>query len=331
MKSLATVAALAIVASAAPAEANCTLNGASSVVDLHRDWILDGWERREGDPPFVFAEKLKRFYDFDGNGVVIHDSWDPQKRVARSALEYGSFFEGAFNNFRSARHAVTDGPHAIVGRDLATSSLEFVARLETKDGAVSAARAQSQIVWRCTSAGWRIVREQNAVTDENIGAVEAILNRAVNPQSTLLIEPRVRTDTGSAAETVKRAFEAWAAGRGNIFDDLLTEKTVWTIEGSGPHAKTYSSRSEFMAQAVAPFARRLSEPVRPTVRQIVADGSTVAVIWDGHGRAADGLPYKNSYAWIFEMDGERATKVTAFLDLAAYDDVLRRIPQPKTR
>src|SRR5512138_3328204 len=86
----------------------CPVEGSGSVADLHSAWILEGWERREGDPPFVFAEKLARFYDFDGNGIVIHDSWDPQKRVARSAREYGSFFEATFDSFKSARHAVTD-------------------------------------------------------------------------------------------------------------------------------------------------------------------------------------------------------------------------------
>jgi ketosteroid isomerase-like protein len=153
------------VAAAASLAAACPAEGPVSPTELHRAWILEGWERREGDPRFVFREKLGRFYDFEGEGVVIHDSYDPQKRVARSADEYGNFFEDAFNGFRSARHAVTDGPHVIVGRDLATSTLEFVARLEMPDGKISSMRAQSQTVWRCTPKGWRIVREQNAVAE----------------------------------------------------------------------------------------------------------------------------------------------------------------------
>jgi uncharacterized protein len=42
--------------------------------------------------------------------------------------------------------------------------------------------------------------------------------------------------------------------------------------------------------------------------------------------AKDGKPYRNSYLWIFRMQGGRAIEVTAYLDLAPYDDVLRRVP-----
>ena len=49
---------------------------------------------------------------------------------------------------------------------------------------------------------------------------------------------------------------------------------------------------------------------------------------DGKAIARDGKRYSNSYVWILRMEGGRAAEVTAFLDLVAYDDVLRRMPQP---
>jgi len=81
-----------------------------------------------------------------------------------------------------------------------------------------------------------------------------------------------------------------------------------------------------MEQAVAPFAARLSSPVRPTVKDIWADGDHVVVHWDGTATAADGAPYSNSYVWIFRMTNLHASEVTAFLDLVPYDDDVRRIP-----
>lgn len=319
--------AMAALNGGAPA---CPIEGPGSVADLHAAWILDGWERREGDPRFVFEEKLGRFYDFDGKGVVIHDSWDPKKRVARSARQYGSFFEATFDSFKSARHAVTDGPHVIYGRDLATSSLEFIARLEAQDGTVNAARAQSQTVWRCTDKGWRIVREQNAVGDLDAATADAILKSEPRPTPTIIVEPGARTEEGRAVAVLRKAFDDWAAGGSSFFDNILRNDTVWTIEGSGHHAKTYTSREAFLNEAVAPFAKRLKEPVRPTVRQILSEGNHVAVIWDGAAVATDGQPYANSYVWLFEMDGDKASRVTAFLDLQAYEAVLQRIKLGET-
>jgi hypothetical protein len=112
--------------------------------ELHRQWILEGWERREG-------------------------------RIARTAAEYASFWEGPFNRMLSARHAVTDGPDVLIGDSLASTTLEFVARLEQLDGKVSSIRARSSLVWRCENETWRIVREQNAVREAQQSEVETAL------------------------------------------------------------------------------------------------------------------------------------------------------------
>ncbi|ANH67224.1 nuclear transport factor 2 family protein [Mitsuaria sp. 7] len=129
---------------------------------------------------------------------------------------------------------------------------------------------------------------------------------------------------------VAEAFEAWAKGGNTFFDDLLSPSVRWTIRGSGPYAGTYVGLEDFVARAVRPFASRLSKPVRPVaVHQVFAQGDEVAVHWDGAAVARDGQPYRNSYVWIFRMKDGRVAEATAFLDLAPYEDVIRRVPQPK--
>ena len=63
----------------------------------------------------------------------------------------------------------------------------------------------------------------------------------------------------------------------------------------------------------------------------VAEGDTVVVRWDGTGTAVDGAPYRNDYVWIFELRDGRATRVEAFLDLAAYQAVIDRISLADSR
>jgi ketosteroid isomerase-like protein len=150
--------------------------GATSPGELHRQWILEGWERREGDGRFVFADKLGRFYSQESD-LHLYDDYDPQHRVAQTAAEYGNFWEGPFNNFKSARHAVTDGPDVLIGGELATTTLEFVARLELSDGKVNSIRARSSLVWRCEDGSWRIVREQNSVRDVPPDEVQTVLEK----------------------------------------------------------------------------------------------------------------------------------------------------------
>lgn len=150
-----------------------------AVRDLHRRWILEGWERAEGDPPFAFRDKLGHFYDWQGDGVVLYDTMAPEHRVAHGPAEYAALFEPLFNRMRSALHAVVDGPDVWVGGDLAASTLEFTARLEPADGGpVMGVLARSSLAWRHTADGWRIVHEHNSTREVPVAQVEALLARA---------------------------------------------------------------------------------------------------------------------------------------------------------
>jgi ketosteroid isomerase-like protein len=127
-------------------------------------------------------------------------------------------------------------------------------------------------------------------------------------------------------QIVREAFDRWAAGGTRFFQELLAPDVVWTIKGTGRSAGVFRGRQDFLDRAVTPFAKRLSSAVRPSVRDIWSKGDQVIVHWDGEGTARDARPYRNSYVWIFRMRGGQAAEATAFLDLAPYNDVLRRIP-----
>ncbi|CAA9524190.1 MAG: Secreted protein [uncultured Sphingomonadaceae bacterium] len=150
-------------------------------------------------------------------------------------------------------------------------------------------------------------------------AAQAAPIRPAADQATASVETRNERIVG-------RAFARWAAGGTGFFEELLSPDIVWTIKGSGPSAGVFRGRREFLDRAVRPFAARLSRPIRPTVRGIWSEDDRIVVHWDGEGTARDGRPYRNSYVWIFRMRDGRAVEATAFLDLAPYDDVLRRIP-----
>jgi uncharacterized protein len=141
-------------------------------------------------------------------------------------------------------------------------------------------------------------------------------------------QPTTPPATETNRRIVEQAFARWSAGGSGFFDEVLAAHVVWTIEGSGPSAGEYRSRQAFIERAVRPFAARLARPVRPSSVRLWADGDHVIARWKGEGVARDGRPYRNSYAWILRMQGGKAVEVSAFLDLAAYDDVLRRVPLP---
>lgn len=138
-----------------------------------------------------------------------------------------------------------------------------------------------------------------------------------------------QAQTAQNKQLVAAAFDRWAAGGSSFFTEVLSPDVVWTIEGSSPTAGTYRGLDDFNARAVRPFVSRLRTPVRPVSQRVWADGEHVIVNWVGTAVALDGAPYRNHYAWIFRMRGGKAVEVNAFLDLAPYEDVIRRIPAPR--
>ncbi|MGZ0120535.1 nuclear transport factor 2 family protein [Stenotrophomonas rhizophila] len=136
--------------------------------------------------------------------------------------------------------------------------------------------------------------------------------------------------TAHNKQVVTEAFDRWAAGGTAFFGEVLAPEVVWTIAGSSPSSGTYRGREDFIARAVLPFVSRLRTPVRPTSRQIWADGEHVIIQWAGNAVARDGRPYRNDYVWIFRMRAGKAVDVTAFLDLVPYDAVIHRLPGTDT-
>lgn len=123
---------------------------------------------------------------------------------------------------------------------------------------------------------------------------------------------------------IRRSFEAWAAGTGSPFQ-LLADDATWTITGNSAGAGTYTSREQFMEAVIRPFNARLSEPLKPAVRQLYQDGSSVVAHFDAAATARDGRPYRNTYAWIIDLRGDRIVRVVAFFDAIAFDDLWERV------
>jgi hypothetical protein len=148
----------------ASAQSECADVGPRSAAALTREWILVGWEKHPGDPPFDFEAKLGRFYDLEATPAEasFYDDFDPQHRLLASARSYGDIWQVPFTSLRSAEHGISMAPKVLRDGSLAAVTMQFVARLITGDGEVIGIRTLSSLTWRCSEKGWKIVREHNS-------------------------------------------------------------------------------------------------------------------------------------------------------------------------
>ena len=123
---------------------------------------------------------------------------------------------------------------------------------------------------------------------------------------------------------VQASFDAWKAGTGTPYD-LLADDASWTIVGHSTASKTYPSKNDFMTEVIRPFNARMSVGLKPTIRNIYAEGNTVIIFFDANGTARDGKPYSNTYAWFLDMRDAKVVKAFAFFDSVVFNDFWERV------
>ena len=140
----------------------CPQVGNDAPLALHKSWILQGWERNEGDQPFVFSQKMKRYYDLRSPAGVFYDNFAPGKtQLFANAAIYGANWEALQNGARSVEHALTSGHDQIVDASVASTTLGFVGKIKRVDGQVVAFDGRSQLGWICRQGAWKIHHELN--------------------------------------------------------------------------------------------------------------------------------------------------------------------------
>ncbi len=113
---------------------------------------------------------------------------------------------------------------------------------------------------------------------------------------------------------VQDAFAAWARGDGTAFFNLLADDVNWTVIGSSPVSRTYPSKQAFFEGATKPLSAKLAGAIQPTVKNIIAEGDTVVLQWEGKATSKGGKPYNNNYCWVMKFADGKVKVGTAYID-----------------
>ncbi len=130
----------------------------------------------------------------------------------------------------------------------------------------------------------------------------------------------------SAAENkklIQDVFDAWAGGDGMAFFNTLAEDVQWTVIGTSPVSRTYTSRQAFVDGAAKPLTAKLAGPIQPTVVNIIAEGDNVVLQWEGKATTKAGKPYNNSYCWVMRIADGKVREGTAYIDTDLVADLWR--------
>lgn len=101
---------------------------------------------------------------------------------------------------------------------------------------------------------------------------------------------------------------------------LLAEDARWWIQGHSTLTK-----DEFVK--LAEKTARTKAPSVMHIRHVTAEDNRVAIECDGKGRFHDGLPYENSYHFLFFLREGLITEVHEHFDTAYAREVMTAAPR----
>lgn len=127
--------------------------------------------------------------------------------------------------------------------------------------------------------------------------------------------------TAENKKLIQDAFAAWARGDGNAFFNLLADDVRWTVIGSTPVSRTFTSRQAFVDGAAKPLMAKLAGPIVPTVRDVIAEGDKVVLQWEGRAVAKNGTIYHQTYCWVMRFADGRVREGTAYLDTELIEQI----------
>ena len=121
---------------------------------------------------------------------------------------------------------------------------------------------------------------------------------------------------------VEDAVAKWQLGNPEAFYQILDENVNWTVIGTTEVSGTYTSRKDFIDDAVRKIGKRIDGQVTPKIVDIITEGDRLVFRWDGSGKMADGTPYRNRYSWAMTFKDGKVVEGTAYLDTALVDRLM---------
>ena len=108
-------------------------------------------------------------------------------------------------------------------------------------------------------------------------------------------------------------FAAMARGDSRPLVESMGEDFRWTIAGNGRWSRTYDKQA-VMSELFPALRARIEGRIKMVPQRILADGDHVVVEARGDNTTKSGVPYNNSYCFVFRLAGGKLAEVTEYMD-----------------
>jgi ketosteroid isomerase-like protein len=118
-------------------------------------------------------------------------------------------------------------------------------------------------------------------------------------------------------QLMRHIFSELSKGNSRPFVESMAEDFRWTVIGTTPWSKTYGGKQAVLKDLLGQLRSRFAEPVKLTAQRFIAEDDYVVVEARGHDNVTKaGVPYNNTYCFVFRLAGGEMREVTEYMDTA---------------
>jgi len=109
-------------------------------------------------------------------------------------------------------------------------------------------------------------------------------------------------------------FAELSKGNSRPFVESMADDFSWTVTGTTQWSKKYAGKRAVIEQLFGGLRARLAPPIVVEAIRFIADRDYVVVEARGKNTTKDGLPYNNTYCYVFHLAGGKLQAMTEYLD-----------------
>ncbi len=119
---------------------------------------------------------------------------------------------------------------------------------------------------------------------------------------------------GDNKEQMRAIFDAAAEGDFAPLLGAMADEVTWDLKGSTPFSKVYAGKEKIASRLLGPLRQRIAGLLTLKAGRLIAEGELVVVEARGNATTTDGVPYNNTYCFIFRLEDGRIREITEYVD-----------------
>lgn len=115
-------------------------------------------------------------------------------------------------------------------------------------------------------------------------------------------------------QLMQRIFADLAQGDSRLLVDSMAGDVRWIATGNTRWSGTYEGKQAVIGDLFGPLRAVIADKVRTVAHRFIAEGEHVVVEARGSNTTRAGVPYNNTYCFVFRLADGKLQEVTEYAD-----------------